>query len=527
VWRVVYKTHDEAAERFGREMADKLSYTHKAPAQGSGGENDSTDNRAKIYECWDKKRRQTAWICEGFKEYLECGEPPLNFMGFFPCPEPAYATKASKTMIPVPDYRYYRDQAKEINDLTEKIHNMSQWLIIKGFVPGGPSSVTDAIENMLEDKTNTEMFYKVDSMAEWSDRGGIQKMIDWFPVEQVAKALEGAVKLRNQLIQDVFQLTGISDILRGQTDPNETLGAQELKAQTGTKRLRNTKDEIARFCRDVARLVAEVIADQFDPQTIADITGYKYMPPQPMAMMNPQMMPGRQMPGAQPTPGMPQQGGEAPSSESNMTFDDNVMRLLRDDRLRSFKIDIETDSTIQADENMEKQQRVEFVEVFGGYMEKAIAIVGAAPEMSQAIAEGALFLVRGFRAGRALEDSIESGMQASIKRMQQQAANPQPPPEVMIEQQRLQAEMQAEQAKMQMDQQSQQAELSMKAQGQQAEHGMKMQEMKFEQGMARERQSFDMQLAARKQALDAALKREHNKDTANAQVRNRAASKLQ
>ena len=523
VWRIVYKTHDEAVERFGKEVAGKLTYSHKAPAQGSGSDTDAPDERAKIYEVWDKRRKQTAWIAEGYKDYLDCGEPPLSFMNFFPCPEPAYATKGSKNMIPVPDYRYYRDQAKEINDLTEKIHNMSQWLIIKGFVPGGPSSVSDSIEEMLQDKTNKEMFYQVESMAEWSDRGGIQKMIDWFPVEQVVKALQGAILVRKELIQDVYQLIGISDILRGQSDPNETLGAQELKAQTGSKRLRNTKDEIARFCRDVARLVAEVIADQFSPQTIADITGYKYIPPAPpqMRLINPQMgiagprppMPGMQAMGG--NGGPPMQQGQ-PSSESNMTFDDNVMKLLRDDRLRSFKIDIETDSTVQADENMEKQQRMEFLTAFGGFMEQVVTVTQAAPDMGQAMAEASLFLVRGFRAGRALEDAIESGMQASLKRAKQMMENPPVDPQVQIEQERLKMEAQNAQVEHQIDAQAQQQKTQLDIQSQQTQAQL-----------AREKQNGDFKLAIRKQNLDAAIKKEHNKITASAQVRDRAASKLQ
>ena len=60
----------------------------------------------------------------------------------------------------------------------------------------------------------------------------------------------------------------------GRPIPTETLGAQEIKAQTGSRRIKNCKDDLARFCKDIGQLVAEVIAEQFQPQTLADMTGY-------------------------------------------------------------------------------------------------------------------------------------------------------------------------------------------------------------------------------------------------------------
>lgn len=414
-WRWVYKTKDEVADRFGTKVAEELVYNTKAPSAGeSVGHTSETEDRcARICELWDKANNKVSWAVEGASNFLESGEPPIKLTNFFPCPEPLYATKTSKSLIPRADYCYYRDQAKEINDLTDKIHRLTQWLIVKAFVPGGPSSVADPIEEVLRDKGNRELFAQVDSMAEWSDRGGATKLIDWFPLAPVIQAIQAAIQARAQLIQDVFQITGIADVLRGQSDPNETATAVDIRSQTGTRRLRNTKDEISRFCRDVARLMAEVIAENFSPKTLAEMTGFKYIPP--MEQMVSQMgLP----------PAMGHNGGPPLEEEPGLTFDDATLALLREDRLRSFRIDVETDSTVQADENAEKRSRTEFAEVAGTYLERAVRVVQAAPALAKTAKEILTFVTRAYRAGRGLEETIEQDFNTMVNQFAEKARQP-------------------------------------------------------------------------------------------------------
>ena len=50
--------------------------------------------------------------------------------------------------------------------------------------------------------------------AAFSDGAKGGAPIVWLPVDQVGEILKGCVELRKQLIDDVYQLTGISDIIR-------------------------------------------------------------------------------------------------------------------------------------------------------------------------------------------------------------------------------------------------------------------------------------------------------------------------
>lgn len=552
VWRCVYKTKEEVSDRFGQKIANAVKYNVKAPAAGYNSQtgNDADDDHCMIYEIWDKRRNLTSWITEGLKrQFMDSGEPPIEFPDFFPCPKPCYATKSTKRLVPRPDYAYYKDQVKEINDLTDKIHNLTGWLIVKGFVPGAPSRVTDAIDAAVRDSSNKELLMQVESWTEFTERGGISKLIDWLPIDMIVKALQAAITSRNQLIQDVFQITGISDILRGETDPNETLGAQTLKAQTGSRRISTTKGDVARFCRDIAYMMAVVIADKFEPENIAAITGFTYQPPAAILPMQrpglPAPMPGP-MPGAAPPltgpgfppgagPGMPAQaagmqpppanaqqgappspGGnvipmpglapampgaampqeEAPPDQS-LVFDDNVIKLLRDDRLRSFRIEVETDSTVQPDMDADQQRRTEFVTAVGGYLQQLASAMQISPQLGDIGGQLLLFAVRGFHVGRQMEETIEKSFEQMKMQAQQAAANPQPDPE----QQKAEAQAQIAQQKAQQDGQMAQQKHEMDMQRLQAEFQIWQQKMQMEmeqmrQTFAIEQQKMQMEMEA-------------------------------
>ena len=166
VWRRVYMDRDKVTKRWGKTKADKLEYEVRQEHQlGTDQNKDELEPQAMVYEIWDKDKRQTIWIAKEEKLILEQGEPPLAFRNFFPCPEPVYGTKATGSLVVTPDYRYYQDQAEEIDDLTQKISDLTSWLRLKGFYAGGPSSEgTDAIEEALKMEGN-QILVKVEFLG--------------------------------------------------------------------------------------------------------------------------------------------------------------------------------------------------------------------------------------------------------------------------------------------------------------------------------------------------------------------------
>ena len=60
--------------------------------------------------------------------------------------------------------------------------------------------------------------------------------------------------------------------MRGATDARETLGAQQLKTQYGSTRIRDKQEEMVRIARDLVQIVAEIITEKFDPVTMIEMS---------------------------------------------------------------------------------------------------------------------------------------------------------------------------------------------------------------------------------------------------------------
>jgi len=270
-----YLSKDDLTERFGQEIASNipLDANPEAPSSDAMNTNSSTTgiSKATVWEFWDKEKQSVCWIAKGYPEVLEHGAPYLKLDGFFPCPKPAYATLTTDSLAPVPDYVYYQDQAEEIDTLTARIGALQQALKLVGFYPAGPQgegapeverAMAPGFENKLIAVKSWDAFTK--------GNGGAP--VVWLPVEQVGNLLKGCVELRQQLIQDIYQIVGISDIMRGDADAAETATAQSIKAQYGSIRIRERQQELARFSRDVVRLMAQIICDNFQPETLLKMT---------------------------------------------------------------------------------------------------------------------------------------------------------------------------------------------------------------------------------------------------------------
>jgi len=266
-----FMTRDELRERFDKKIADAipLDAGPDRPNDSDRAVNSSNnDDKATIWEIWDKSKNKVLWIAKGYKDVLEKGEPYLKLEGFYPCPKPAYGTLTNDSLEPVPDYVFYKDQCDEIDTLTARIASLSESLKLVGFYPAGPGGEGQpSIENAVKPGFENKMI-AVKSWAMFTEGSKNGVPVVFLPVDQVIKVLEGCIKLRQQLIEDVYQIYGLSDIMRGDGKANETATAQSIKAQYGSVRIRERQNELARFCRDLCRIVGEILASQFNEKTL-------------------------------------------------------------------------------------------------------------------------------------------------------------------------------------------------------------------------------------------------------------------
>jgi hypothetical protein len=235
----------------------------------------TSDDKATIHEIWDKAKNRVLWIAKGYPDVLEEGPPYLKLEGFYPCPKPAYGTLTNDSLEPVPDYVFYKDQCDEIDTLTARIAALTEMLKLVGFYPAGPAGEgAPEIERAILPGFENKMI-AVKSWAIFSEGAKGGAPIIWLPIDHVSAVLEACVKLRQQLIEDVYQIYGLSDIMRGDGKASETATAQNIKAQYGSVRIRERQNELARFCRDLCRLVGEILASQFNQNTLLKMANMK------------------------------------------------------------------------------------------------------------------------------------------------------------------------------------------------------------------------------------------------------------
>lgn len=435
----------EKCEKRFPELADRLSYTHRRNEDPDKPYKTQQRNEevdlALVTEIWDKETSRVIWLSEDIPEQpLDERPDPLGLTGFFPCPEPLYATLSTDTLIPRPDYALYQDQAQEIDNLTQRINLLTKALAVRGAYDGSNSSLSRLLSEQAEN-----FLVPVNNWAAFAEKGGLKSAVSFVPIDQVAAVIKGLIEQRAILVQDVYQITGISDIVRGQSNPNETLGAQQIKGNFATLRLDERKRTVAKFCRDSLRLIAEIIAEHFDPQTIREMTGFDSMTE--VVQLN------QTQPGA-----------------ADMLWE-QISGMLRNDRLRMFKLDIETDSTTVLNQNEEQMRRTQFLEAVGGFLEKSMAAVQADPRMLPLLGQMLLFGVRGFPIGRELEGAFEQFVQQ---------AQAQPAPMQGQNGQAANAEAAAKAQAMQADAESQKQHDAMRAQEVQTDAALKSKQQQLD-----------------------------------------------
>lgn len=436
--RRAYLDRDECKTRFrkklpnGQTLGEVIPLDHGTDANDSTSSDDNKEQFAKaaIYEIWDKPSRKVFWVSKSYSEcVLDERDDPLGLEDFFPCPRPALGTRSPSSLLPQPDYTYYESQDRDINELTVRIGLLTDALKVVGFYSAGGEQ-KEKLADLLTNATN--IMVPIDSWAAWADKGGIKGLVEWLPLEVVATTLKSCIEARTQLVNDVYQLTGISDIMRGDVDPDETATATNKKETWGSSRVRKKQKELARVARDTLAIMGQVIASKFSTQTLGAMTNVQLLPDaaakqQLQAQLQAQAQQYQltaqhlQSTGQQPPP-PPQVPPQIAKMLTDPTWEE-VMGLLRDNTLRTFRIDVETDSTIEPNDQDEKQRRIEFVEAIGEFMAKSMPVVQLQPQLLPVVIQALLFLVRGFRVGREMEDVIDKAADA----LQAAAGQPQPP----------------------------------------------------------------------------------------------------
>jgi hypothetical protein len=509
-------TRDALRDKFGEDIGNEvtLDYTPIGMEDKDGDIVADTFKRATVWEVWCEYQKEVIFISKSLKERPLKTEPdPLQLRGFFPTPRPLYATENTDSLVPVEPFRFYRDQANELDNITRRISGVIAACKVRGIYD---STITE-MSNLMDASEN--LMIPAQDVLPLMQSGGLDKAVWMWPIEKIAGVLNELYNQREQIKKTIYEITGIADIMRGSTASSETLGAQQLKVQFGTMRLDDMGRDVQRYARDLVRIAAEIISEQFSPDSIAMMTDVKL--PSPEQKMQAQQQAQMMIQQQQPIPPQLREILEKPTWEE-------CMQVLRDDKQRSYRVDIETDSTISGDQAMDQKSVTELLQGVSAFISNAGPAVEAGYLPLEAAKSMLMSAVRRFRMGREVEDALEmigedgsdspggDDQQAAAQQAQQQeqaAAVQAEQMKLQIEQQNsalkaqeMQQKAQIEQGKMQMETSGKEADLAMAGK----ELALKEREMSLKEFEAQKPEpdpsmkiQADMQIAREKMEFDA------------------------
>ena len=504
---------EEAERLFGAEIAGKITYTlgeddddPEEKGTGTGGRDDADNEQggrktALVYQIWDKSGGKVVrYISPAYHDgYLKVEDDPLGITGFYNCPRPLQFIEKSNDLLPTAMYKLYENQAKELNNLTRRLQKVVSALKVRGAYDG---SLGNEIESILKEDDNA--LIPTDKASSLIGEGGLDKAIWFMPLQELMQVAEKLVAAREQCKRVIYEITGVSDIIRGQSVASETLGAQKIKESWGTMRLKRLQKEVQRYSRDMLRIMLEIAASKFSVETWAKATGLPFVTAQQkqqaQKIMQAQQMQAQQQAimaqqqGMQPPP-PPQPDPQIQKALAAPVWDD-VLALLRDDIQRAYRIDIETNSTVDVEATEDQKQIGDFMNAMGQLLAGLNPMVESGTMPFEGAKELMLAVIRRFRFGTEVEEQFKN-MQAP-----QGKGNPEADKlkvEMAQAQQDAKMQMAEAQQKAQMDQQALQAEMQQKVMEFKAEMQLEMAKLQAEKEA--EKQQLIADLAAEKEKL--------------------------
>lgn len=444
---------------------------------------------AEVWEIWNKDEKQVVWIAQGYPKPLKIQADPLSLRNFWPCPRPLYAIEQHDSLVPATLYGQYEQQAKELNRVSRRINGLVEALRVRGIYD---ATLTELGELM---KAGDNELVPAANVTALLERGGLEKAIWMMPIQQAALVLKELYQQREATKAVIYEITGIADIMRAASDPTETFGAQKLKTTWGTQRLQRMQREVQRYIRDIIRLKAELISEKFQPETLAAMTLVD-LPTDADVQQQLQAQMGQYQQAAMQAAQQGQPPPPPPQPPQVVTWE-VVIETMRNDAARTYRIDIETDSTLSASQDDDlagiSQLMAGVSQLFQGLM--PVVQAGAMPV--EAVKEIVMAAVRRARMGSAVEDAL-SKMQP-----------PPPPSQDNTEAQKLQLQAQQHAAELQQEAQLEQMKAQLQVETERAKQQAQAEQAAQENALQAQRELQKQQLQAeveqRKAELEAQL----------------------
>jgi hypothetical protein len=384
VARRVFMTKDQLKARFGDAIASQVplgNYSKKDQVNDQSPKNDPW-NKAEVFEIWCKENRKVYWYAKSCDVILDVKDDPLGLDAFFPCPKPLAANVTSSNFIPRADYIFAQDQFSELDEINTRI----TWLTRAAKVVGVYDKSAEGIQRVFNQGSENQLI-PVDNWAMFAEKGGIKGQVDWVPIDQVVNAIGHLRQYRQDKVMQIYEVLGISDIMRGSSKASETAAAQQIKAQFGSTRIQLKQFYIADWITQALRIKAEIICKHYQPETIIKRSNIERTPDAPLALP--------------------------------------AVQLLKDEEMNEYRINIEADSMAALDWAAERDAAVQFMQGLGAFISQVAPMAQQVPQAAPVLMSLLQWSVSKFRVSTQIESVIDQAIGALKQQgVPQQQPNP-------------------------------------------------------------------------------------------------------
>ena len=387
----IHMTRREVVDQFGEDI-EELLLTDDDEKEGK--------KSCVVYEIWDKPSKKVMYLTKDCKvRFLKEIGDVFGVDGFFTMPKPIFGTQTNDDLIPVPDYTQIKEQLNELDGITTRMQLTMKALKVSGCYDNS----FPELRNILDKDITLVSVADFDKLKQ---SGGIKNIIDFMPIDQYIQALTSLAERRQDLISQIYEITGVSDIMRGNSDPSETATAVTKKTNFGTLRNQDRQNDMQRFITDLFKIKAELICERFSPESLAQFA----------------------------------------EEGTDQNLIDAAIRLLKTDKLRGMVLGIETDTSFEQDGD--GQQVNDTITLIHTMITNAFQVVSAQPlllPLYRKMVETAVITFPNARQYEQVIEQVFDGIQQELAAAKQEQ---QPNPEILkvqLQQQKNQQDFQNKQ----------------------------------------------------------------------------------
>jgi len=392
VTRLAYEykySYREFKDKYGQEALDTLVQADI--------EKHKTGTPITVYEYWDKQLGEVRWLAETSinffqpKQIRELGDEVdhsdlYGLKGFFPSTEPLIINQSTKSFWPTPEYYQVSDILDDISSIVGRMVHLTKAIRVRFLFDSSVAELKTLIGDNWAANEGTGLGIPNLAAALMNDKDtSLARLVSYFPVDKLVDGLKNMYEAFDQRLNMFYQVTGISDLIRGQTNPDsdKTFGERQMEGKFALNRIEPYQRKLQEWIKDQYQLLMELGLKMFSDETID-----KYITPQTLDKEDKE----RYIP---------------------------ALQLLRDNKNARFRIDFETDSTIAVNEQWKRGQAIETANVITKMQEAVAKTAQDMPELVESQLKIMSHVIGELTDGKLFLDEIQDSIKDVIEKVSQ------------------------------------------------------------------------------------------------------------